>query len=126
MDTKTSTDRNREALANKGMCLIVYPAKDMDRAKALFRGLLGVEPYAESGYYSGFRTDGGPEIGLDPNARSRGPIAYWEVGDIKATLQNLLDAGGVLDQDVKDVGRGLLIATVKDADGNTIGLRQTP
>jgi hypothetical protein len=30
----------------------------------------------------------------------------------------------VLDQDARDVGGGLLIARVKDADGNTVGLRQ--
>jgi hypothetical protein len=34
--------------------------------------------------------------------------------------------GGQTVQDVKDVGVGLLIATVKDAAGNTIGLRQPP
>ena len=55
-----------------------------------------------------------------------GPIAYWEVEDIGASLQILLDAGGQTVQDVKDVGGGLLIATVKDAAGNTIGLRQQP
>jgi len=109
----------------QNMHLLVYPAKDIDKAKALFRDLLGVEPYAESAYYTGFRT-GDLEIGLDPKARSSGPIAYWEVSDIKASLQRLLDAGGRLDQDVRDVGRGLLIATVKDADGNTLGLRQLP
>ena len=107
------------------MRLLVYPAKDMDKAKALFRELLGVESYADSAYYTGFRT-GDLEIGLDPNARSTGPIAYWEVSDIKVSLQQLLDVGGQLDQDVRDVGRGQLIATVKDADGNTLGLRQSP
>jgi hypothetical protein len=29
-------------------------------------------------------------------------------------------------QDVKDVGGGMLIASVIDAEGNIIGLRQTP
>lgn len=38
----------------------------------------------------------------------------------------LVDAGGETVQDVKDVGGGLLIATVKDAAGNTLGLRQSP
>jgi hypothetical protein len=32
----------------------------------------------------------------------------------------------VTDQDVKDVGGGKLIAKVKDADGNVIGLMQSP
>jgi predicted enzyme related to lactoylglutathione lyase len=108
---------------NERMRLLVYPAKDMAAATTLFKALLGVEPYIEGSYYAGFRT-GDLEIGLDPNGRSAGPIAYWEVEDIAASLQLLVDAGGETVQDVKDVGGGLLIATVKDAAGNTIGLRQ--
>ncbi len=110
---------------NGRLSLLVYPAKDMASAKTLFKALLGVEPYADAPYYAGFRT-GDLEIGLDPNAASAGPIAYWDVEDIGASLQLLVDAGGQTVQDVKDVGRGLLIATVKDAEGNTIGLRQAP
>jgi hypothetical protein len=91
------------------------------------QGLLELMPHVgvDGAYYAGFRT-GDLEIGLDPNGGSAGPIAYWDVADIKASQQQLVDAGGEVDQDVKDVGRGLLIATVKDADGNTLGLRQSP
>jgi predicted enzyme related to lactoylglutathione lyase len=109
---------------NKAMRLLVYPVKDMATAKTLYRELLGVEPYADQAYYVGFRA-GDLEIGLDPNGRSSGPLAYWEVDDIGESLQQLLDAGGQADQDVKDVGGGRLIATVKDADGNTLGLMQS-
>ncbi len=55
-----------------------------------------------------------------------GPIGYWHVDDIKKSLQSLLDAGAQTQQDVKDVGGGMLIASVKDADGNVIGLKQAP
>lgn len=106
------------------MRLLVYPVKDLAKAKTLYRELLGVEPYADAAYYVGFRT-GDLEIGLDPHGRSSGPLAYWEVSDIKASLRQLLDAGAQPDQDVKDVGGGKLIATVKDADGNTLGLKQS-
>lgn len=107
------------------MSLLVYPAKDIASAKTLFKALLGVEPYIDGPYYAGFRT-GDLEIGLDPSGRSAGPIAYWEVENIGASLQLLVDAGGQTVQDVKDVGGGLLIATAKDAAGNTLGLRQSP
>jgi predicted enzyme related to lactoylglutathione lyase len=53
-----------------------------------------------------------------------GPLAYWHVDDIKASLQALLDAGTETQQEVRDVGGGRLIASVKDADGNVIGLLQ--
>ena len=107
------------------MRLLVYPVKDIAKSKAFYSELLGVEPYADAPYYVGFKT-GDLEIGLDPHGRSAGPIAYWEVKDIRARLRELLDAGAKVDQDVKDVGGGKLIALVKDADGNTLGLTQSP
>ena len=107
----------------QGMCLLVYPAKDIDAAKTLFQAILGVDPYVESPYYTGFRTDD-LEIGLDPNASSSGPIAYWTVNDIKASLQQLLDAGAELVQDVRSVGPDRQIAQVKDAGGSTVGILQ--
>jgi predicted enzyme related to lactoylglutathione lyase len=108
---------------NKGIKLLVYPIKDIAKAKKLYSTLLGVEPYVDSAYYVGFKI-GDIEIGLDPNGQSNGPIVYSDVEDIKESLQQLLDAGAQINQDVKDVGAGLLIATVKDADGNILGLRQ--
>jgi predicted enzyme related to lactoylglutathione lyase len=35
----------------------------------------------------------------------------------------MIEVGAEVVQDVKEVGDGLLIAQVKDADGNIIGLR---
>ncbi len=110
---------------NPATRLLVYPVKDLAKAKTLYGELLGVEPYADAPYYVGYK-NGDLEIGLDPHGPAGGPIAYWEVTDIRARLQQLLEAGAVADQDVKDVGGGLLIATVKDSDGNTLGLRQMP
>ena len=52
------------------------------------------------------------------------PLAYWHVDDINKTLEELLDAGAETEQAVRDVGGGRLIAAVKDADGNVIGLVQ--
>ena len=89
---------------------------------------MGVEPYADEAYYVGFRV-GDQEIGLDPNGHNKGmtgPVGYWEVNDIKEALQLLLDAGAQEQQEVKDVGGGKLIASVKDADGNITGLAQSP
>ncbi|TMC66805.1 MAG: glyoxalase [Chloroflexota bacterium] len=103
--------------------LIVYPAKDLEGAKVLFGKFLGVEPYADAAYYVGYRLND-LEVGLDPNGQD--VIAYTEVADIKVTLKTLLEAGATMHQDIKDVGRGLLIAQVKDANRNVLGLRQSP
>ena len=107
-----------------GMQLVVFPTKDLDGAKKIFSTLLGTDPYVDGQYYVGFRA-GGLEVGLDPNGTG-GPICYWDVDDIAASVQSLVAAGATLDEAPHDVGRGLLIAKVKDADGNVIGLRQSP
>ena len=107
-----------------GVKTIIYPVRDLAQAKTLYARLLGVEPYMDEPYYVGFDVDG-QDIGLDPNGHSQGmtgPVCYWHVGDIEERLQALLDTGAETHQGVRDVGGGKLIATVKDADGNMIGL----
>jgi predicted enzyme related to lactoylglutathione lyase len=104
--------------------LVVVPTKDLDGAKKIFSTLLGTDPYVDMPYYVGFRADG-LEVGLDPNGTD-GPICYWDVDDIAASIQSLIAAGATLDEAAHDVGGGLLVAKVRDADGNPIGLRQSP
>jgi predicted enzyme related to lactoylglutathione lyase len=110
---------------NQGIRTVIYPIKDISRGKALFSNLLGFAPYADTAYYVGFRV-GDQEIGLDPNGHKAGMTAYYHVDEIKKSLQLLLDAGAQVEQQVKDVGGGKLIASVKDADGNIVGLIQSP
>ncbi len=102
--------------------LLVYPAKDVEKAKLFFGKFLGIDPYVESAYYVGFKV-GDQEIGLDPYS-SVGPIAYVDVEDVKSSIQAMTEVGAEVFQDVKDVGGGLLIAKVKDANGNVVGFRQ--
>jgi predicted enzyme related to lactoylglutathione lyase len=102
--------------------------KDLTKTKKLFRNLLGVEPYADQPYYVGFKI-GDQDIGLVPNSSVQGQAgitAFYHVDNIKQSLASLLDAGAKIQQDIKDVGGGTLIASVTDPDGNTIGLRQSP
>ena len=107
---------------NKGIKTIIYPVKDISQAKALFGKLLGVEPYADQPYYVGFKI-GDQDIGLVPSGgQQTGMTAFYHVDDIKSSLQILLDAGSAIIQEIKDVGKGRLIASAKDQDGNMIGL----
>jgi predicted enzyme related to lactoylglutathione lyase len=108
---------------NNEVCLLVYPARDMDPAKRLFQAVLGVPPSVETASYAGFRS-GELEVGLDPHGSSSGPVAYWAVEDIRASLQQLLDAGAELVQDVRSVGAGRQVAQVRDAQGSTVGILQ--
>lgn len=102
--------------------LIVYPVKDVEKAKAFFGKFLDAEPYVASPYYIGYKV-GDLEVGLDPNSKL-GPIAYTDVKDIKTAIQAMVKVGAQVVQDATDVGGGLLIAKLKDADGNVVGLRQ--
>jgi predicted enzyme related to lactoylglutathione lyase len=111
----------------EGVKTFMYPVKDLAKAKTLYGELLGVEPYMDEAYYVGFNVEG-QDIGLDPHGHSKGmtgPVGYLHVDDIEESLKLLLDAGADVQQEVKDVGGGKLIASVKDADGNVIGLLQS-
>jgi catechol 2,3-dioxygenase-like lactoylglutathione lyase family enzyme len=93
---------------------VLYPVKDVDQAKATFTALFGVEPHVDSKYYVGYEVDG-HEIGLVPNGHDQGmagPEAYFDVEDINASLAALK--------------AGLLVAKVRDSDGNLIGVKQPP
>jgi predicted enzyme related to lactoylglutathione lyase len=110
----------------EGIRTIIYPVKDIARARKLYSQLLGIPPYMDGAYYVAFSV-GGQDVGLDPRGHSQGmtgPVGYWHVSDIKNSLKLLLNAGAQAQQDVRDVGGGKLIASVKDADGNVIGLLQ--
>ncbi len=53
-------------------------------------------------------------------------MPFWHVTDLRERLAALLAAGAEIVQDVRDVGNGRLVASVKDADGNMVGLLQDP
>jgi predicted enzyme related to lactoylglutathione lyase len=109
---------------NQGIKTVIYPVKDLARAKVRFHTLLRVEPHTDEPYYVGFRI-GEQEIGLDPNGHTHGMTAYYHVDNIRYSLQSMADAGPQILQEIKDVGGGKPIAIVKDPDGNIIGLLQT-
>lgn len=103
--------------------LIVMPVSNIEAAKATYHALLGIDPYVESPYYVGFKAGDG-EIGLDPNGIGA-PLAYWDVDDLQATIDALVATGATVTKQPAEVGGGLTIAILSDADGNPIGLRQS-
>ena len=112
----------------KGIKQFNYPVGDLAQAKKLYSALLGVEPYADSEYYVGFRLED-QEIGLDPNGHKlglTGPVAFFAVEDIEQSLKELEGAGAKVLQPAKNVGGGMLVAYLTDDDGNATGLLQLP
>jgi predicted enzyme related to lactoylglutathione lyase len=102
--------------------LIVYPSKDIEAAKTFYTEFFEVEPYAESQYYVGYKTEH-LEIGLDPNAQEI--ITYIDVDNIQDCIDHCTSHGATLHQGSKDVGGGMMIAQIKDPNGNIIGIRQS-
>jgi predicted enzyme related to lactoylglutathione lyase len=107
-----------------GIKTFLYPVKDSARSKAFYSMLWGIEPHTDGPYYVGFKV-GDQEIGLVAGGGLASPIGYVHVADIQKTIQSLFDAGATIGQEVKNVGGGRLVASVKDPDGNVIGLLQS-
>lgn len=107
---------------------LIFPSNDLDADKAFWTTALGVEPYFDEPFYVGFTVDG-REVGLDPHAAAEGlsyPVSYWTTTDIQATRGALIARGAFAHTDVKDVGQGVLLATLRDRTGNVFGLIQRP
>jgi len=114
----------------QGLRTVIYGVTDIERAKAWYTKALGVEPYFAEPFYVGFNV-GGYELGLDPHAgastkESAGVIADWGVDDIHAEVKRMAALGASVQEEVKDVGSGILVARVADPFGNLIGLIRNP
>ena len=109
-----------------GITTVLYPGSDLATAKAVYTALLGVPPQTDEPYYVGFEA-GGQHIGLVTGGGARGtaaPVAYWQVADIEAKPAEVTAAGAAAKEPRHDAGRGRLLATVIDPDGNVLGLLQ--
>ena len=108
-----------------GVRTIIYPVRDLQKAKDLYRELAGAEPTSDAPYYVGFTVDG-QDIGLDPNGHALGmTVARCPTGTSRTSTRACGRCSGAeVVQDVKDVGGGRRIATLRDADGNPIGVLQ--
>ncbi|GAA0736220.1 VOC family protein [Dactylosporangium roseum] len=112
--------------ATQGIKTVLHPVSDLAAAKAVYTALLGIPPQADSAYYVGFDV-AGQHIGLVPRGGPQNmtsPVAYWHVPDIEAKLAEVTAAGATVNEPVRDVGSGRLVATVTDPDGNVLGLLQ--
>ncbi|MBX6354697.1 MAG: glyoxalase [Micromonosporaceae bacterium] len=109
----------------QGIKTVLHPVSDVATAKAVYAALLGVPPQTDSTYV-GFEA-AGQQIGLVPGGGPQAmtsPVAYWHVADIEAKLAEVTAAGATVNEPVRDVGGGRLVATVTDPDGNVLGLIQ--
>jgi predicted enzyme related to lactoylglutathione lyase len=108
----------------QGIKTVLHPVSDVEKAKAVYTALLGIEPQTDSAYYVGYDV-GGQHIGLLPGGGPQGltsPVAYWHVDDIESKLAEVTVAGATVKDAPNEVGGGRVVASVIDPDGNILGL----
>ncbi len=113
-----------------GLRTAAYQVKDLDKAKAWYSSVLGTQPYFDQPFYVGFNV-GGYELGLVPDphcapTRPASGIAYWGVEDAQKEYKRLIEMGATGQDPIQDVGEGILIGSVNDPFGNTLGIIENP
>ncbi len=114
----------------QGLRTVVYKVGDLEKGKAWYRSILGIDPYFDEPFYVGFNV-GGYELGLDPDIEKDKPgpggsVAYWGVEDAAAAMQALAAAGAETHRALMEVGEGIKVGVVRDPFGNLFGVIENP
>ena len=109
---------------------VIYPVRDLAKAKEFYIAMTGKGPYFDQPYYVGFDVSGA-ELGLDPDTSKvkpgrSGAVAYWRVDRIGPTWDLVLAHGGVEVEAPHDVGGGIQTAIFEDPSGNLVGIIEMP
>ena len=113
-----------------GLRTATYFTPELERAKAWYAELLGIEPYFAEPFYVGFNV-GGFELGLLPDTEGGleglgGNVAYWGVESADEAFDRVLAHGATSVSPVQEVGGGIKVAIVRDPFGNALGLIENP
>jgi predicted enzyme related to lactoylglutathione lyase len=113
-----------------GLRTAVYHVPDLERAKAWYRSVLGIDPYFDQPFYVGFNV-GGFELGLQPAGDGQAPgaggaVPYWGVERMTVAWPRLLGLGATAVSAPEDVGDGIQVATARDPFGNLLAIIENP
>lgn len=113
----------------QGLRTVIYFVKDIEKAKAWYTKIFQKPPYFDEPFYVGFNIEGF-ELGLQPDNEGENfennTVAYWGVKDAHAVYKHLIENGSISNEEIKDVGGGILLGTVIDPAGNVFGIIQNP
>ncbi len=113
-------------IALEGLRTVIYPAPDLDAAKAWWTELLGRDPYFDQPFYVGYEV-GGYELGLLPTADpADGALTYWGVADVASAVAAAVAQGAGEHAPRAEVGGGIVTATVRTPQGTILGLIYNP
>jgi catechol 2,3-dioxygenase-like lactoylglutathione lyase family enzyme len=114
------------AIELQGLRTVIYPAPDLQAAKAWWTGLMGAAPYFDEPFYVGFNV-AGYELGLLPDGDpADGALTYWGVADVAAAVEAALGQGATAHAPVAEVGGGIVTATVRTPQGTVVGFIFNP
>jgi catechol 2,3-dioxygenase-like lactoylglutathione lyase family enzyme len=109
-----------------GLRTVIYPAPDLDAAKAWWTEFLGFGPYFDEPFYVGFEA-GGYELGLLPDGSpDDGALTYWGVPDVAAAVAEALARGATVHVPASEVGDGIVTATVRTPQDTIVGFILNP
>ncbi len=113
----------------QGLRTVIYFVKDLDKAKEWYSNVFEKQPYYDTPYYVGYNIEGF-ELGLHPDKEGEhfenNIVAYWGVKDAKSIYKLLIEKGSIANEELKDVGDGILIGSVIDPAGNVFGIIENP
>lgn len=109
----------------KKLRIVIYKVNDLEKAKAWYINITGIQPYFDEVFYVGFDVNG-CELGLDPDPKGvetgNRAVCYWAVDNIEEAVEKLTNEGSAIISDVQNVGGTINVAVVKDPWGNAVGL----
>ena len=112
-----------------GLRTVILKVTDLGKAKQWYAKVLGFAPYFDQPFYVGFNV-GGFELGLDPDnedvASGTNVVAYWGVENCRRAYEDLIAMGATQHEEPREVGGGIVVATVWDPFGNVVGVIENP
>ena len=113
-----------------GLRTTIYKVADLNSAVQWYSEVFQTEPYFNEPFYVGFEI-GGYELGLQPEetaaaSKAESVLTYWGVDDIDSEYKRFVESGAVPHEEPTNVGGEIVVASVKDAWGNIIGLIYNP
>ena len=117
-------------MAYLGLRTCCYAVSNIEEAKAWYTKVFDCEPYFDQPFYVGFNIKGF-ELGLSPREsyalkKEESVYTYWGVENVEKEFNRLLDLGAKAHEKPKDVGEGILLASVYDPWGNILGIIYNP
>ncbi len=113
----------------KNLQTVIYYAPDLEKAKAWYNQVLGLQPDISEASHAGFCV-GGYELVLQSNHEgsesSGSAIPCWGVDNISDALEHLTKQGATVIAPARDISSDAKVAVLKDPFGNTLGLIENP